>query len=128
MTTTMLQAVARVHWGRWIADCPRPGCVNAEHHGRDAVTGHVGGLTGGRFRCAHCLLVCEVVWPADVDDISRVLASRPVPANRNWAPPETVHDLLVENLVHGILPDADALGGGFQVSGAARLALESGVI
>jgi hypothetical protein len=49
-----MRAYARVAWGRWVADCPRPECSNAEHHGADPVTGHVGGLTGAAFRCGSC--------------------------------------------------------------------------
>jgi hypothetical protein len=48
------------------------------------------------------------VWPPNVEDIERLLAQRPVPAARNWAPGEDVHDLLEENLRHGLLPFSPA--------------------
>lgn len=105
---SMLRAVAHVNHGRWIARCPRPFCAGAEHAGRDAKTGHVGGLTGVGFTCANCDLVCAADWPPNVDDIEYLLSLRPVPATRNWEPPETVHDLLAENAAHGIHPPLDA--------------------
>lgn len=103
--STDLRAMARVSWGRWVADCPRTGCPNAEHFGRDPGSGHVGGLTGSAFRCALCQLHCPAIWPENVDDIVRLLSVRPVPATRNWSPGETLHDLLAENVQHGILPE-----------------------
>ena len=112
---TGLRALTFVNHGRWIAHCPMPGCPNAEHFGKDLSTGHVGGLTGARFRCAHCAWVGPAEWPPNVDDIDRLLRQRPVPATRNWMPGETVHDLLAENIEHGILPatpDQIAAGNG----------------
>lgn len=112
-----LCALVRVHWGRWIADCPRPGCTNSEHHGADPVTRHVGGLTGSAFRCAHCSLACQAVWPPNVDDINTLLSQRPVPSTRNWLPGETLHDLLVQNLEHGLLTGPLAISNDRLVSG-----------
>jgi hypothetical protein len=100
----MTRAVVYANWGRWVARCPRPGCPGAEHFGPDAISGHVGGLTGIGFRCAHCGLVCAADWPPNVDDIMRLLLMRPVPANRNWEPGQTVHDLLAENVEQGCVP------------------------
>lgn len=102
-----LAVVAYVNYGRWVAKCLR--CTNAEHAGPDPVSGHTGGLTGGGFHCRVCDLRCGVVWPPNVDDIWRLLCARPDPANRNWEPPETIHDLLRDNLTHGVLPPLDAL-------------------
>lgn len=101
---TDLRAIAHVNWGTWLARCPRLGCPSAEHFGRDPVTGHVGGLTGATFRCAGCGLTCAATWPPNVDDIEYLLSLRPVPASRNWAPPETVQDLLRDNALHGVAP------------------------
>lgn len=85
---------ARVNWSRWIADCSNPHC-------RDAMMLPPG--TPG-MRCKDCGAISEVVWPPDVEAITVVLARRPAEWNRNWAPPETVADLILENLEHGILP------------------------
>lgn len=98
-----------VNWGRWIADCPRLalGCSNREHYGRDANTGHLGGLTDTSFRCAHCGLACRVEWPKDRAAIDALLAARPVPATRNWLPGEPLESLVAENMQHGLI----AVGG-----------------
>lgn len=138
-----LRAVAYVNHGRWIARCPRPFCNSAEHAGKDPTTGHVGGLTGIGFTCAECALVCAADWPPNVDDIEMLLSLRPVPATRNWEPPETVHDLLAENSTHGVFPPPDdprAISGGLpllavegdhltigrQLAAAARTAIAGG--
>lgn len=101
-----MEAIARVNWGRWLADCPRPFCANAEHFGANRA-GHVGGLTPRGFTCSECGLQCPVQWPPNVDDITFILGLRPVPATRNWQPPETIHDLFAENLKHGIMPPTE---------------------
>ena len=101
---TDLRATAIVNWGEWIAKCPR--CPNAEHCGPAAITGNVGGLTGATFTCSVCHLVCPAVWPPNVDDIAYLLSLRPDPTTRNWVPPETVHELLEENVAHGCVPAA----------------------
>ncbi len=115
-----LVAYARVCWGRWVADCPRPGCSQAEHFGADPMSGHIGGLSGQAFRCgtegvtcgcgravpSGCGLVCRVVWPENIAGIERLLMLRPVPQNRNWSPGEELADLMVENTAMGISPVA----------------------
>lgn len=107
-----MRAQVYVSEGRWVADCPRPDCPNAERAGRDPDTGHVGGLDGAVLRCSHCRWVGQADWPPNVDDIDYLLGLRPVPATRNWRPPETVHDLLEENLRHGVFPvEPEALAG-----------------
>lgn len=111
-----LVAYARVVWGRWVADCPRDGCTQAEHFGVDPGTGHVGGLGGAVFRCgtegtacgcgrvlsSGCGLVCRVEWPGNVEAIEKLLAMRPAPQTRNWSPGEDLTDLLMENVAHGV--------------------------
>jgi hypothetical protein len=47
------------------------------------------------------------VWPADIEEIERVIFARPVPATRNWVPGETVLGLVAESVQHGIVPDGD---------------------
>lgn len=99
-----LIAYARAEWGRWIADCPRPGCSNAEHQGADPLSGHVGGLTGTTFRCAICVLACPALWPADKEAIDALLQLRPAPQTRNWLPGEPLTALVAENIEHGLMP------------------------
>jgi hypothetical protein len=98
------RATAYVSWGLWVADCPRPDCLGAEHFGHAPITGTVGGLTGVGFRCSRCGLVCASEWPANAVDIEWMLAQRPEPATRNWHPLETLDDLLAENIEHGLIP------------------------
>jgi hypothetical protein len=107
-------AVAFMSWGKWVARCPRPGCLNAEQRGR-CDDGTTGGLDRDRFTCraSHggCGLQCGVDWPANIADLERVLLARPVPATRNWSPGETLHALVAENIERGLVP-SDALNGG----------------
>lgn len=97
---------AYVHHGRWIADCTRPACANAERL-RSKQT---------MVCCTNCWQLAEVRWPPDADDIGRVLGLRPVPQTRNWAPAghrqaiachlpdgQTVADLIAENVEHGVV-------------------------
>lgn len=69
-------AEAYVNHGKWIADCVRPHCANAEK------------LNPGQtaLHCTNCLQVAPVRWPADVAGITEALTVRPVPQTRNWAP------------------------------------------
>lgn len=98
-------AVVYMDWGRWVAKCPRPGCGSAEAFGP--------GLDGQRFWCrpgqdgdlGGCGFRCAAQWPAEIALIEQLLQGRPMPSTRNWKPGETVHDLLHENVLHGILPD-----------------------
>ncbi len=140
-----LVAVVECNHGAWIAKCPRPGCFNAEHMGRHPVSGHVGGLTGASFECTRgrcvccpppgvfqdgCGLRCAASWPPNVDDISALLALRPVVADRNWLPGQTVHDLLAENLergVHGGLTELAIEGDRVTVGRASLMAAARGI-
>jgi hypothetical protein len=87
-------AYARAEWGRWIADCPAPYCRSALNLA----------LHQTIYRCWECETVAEVVWPTYAQDIERILMMRPDPTTRNWFPGESLHDLVWENAVHGILP------------------------
>ena len=101
----MTDALAYVNHGRWIADCTRPHCNNAEKlEPRQAM-----------FHCVNCHQIAPVTWPADADEIREVLDRRPVPQTRNWAPAghrqalacgvpdgQTVADLLAENDEYGV--------------------------
>lgn len=94
---------AYVCHGRWIADCCRTDCANAEALEPKQTAYH----------CANCRQVAGVEWPADADDIWDALAVRPVPQTRNWAPAghrqahacrvpggQTVADLRAETVQH----------------------------
>lgn len=102
-----LQAIVYHNWGRWVADCPVEHCGNAERFGKDPRSGVVGGLSRGRFECQEeyggCGSVCEAVWPEERQEIEHILAQRPVPANRNWFPGESLTELAVEGAIHDAL-------------------------
>lgn len=70
------RARAYVNHGRWISDCTRRHCGNAE------------ALTPGQgaFHCSNCQQVAAVEWPADAAEIWGALSVRPVPQTRNWFP------------------------------------------
>jgi hypothetical protein len=128
---TDLVAVAYLNHGRWVAHCPRPGCTNAEGFGR-IDGGPVGGLTAGCFECradfGGCGLICGVVWPPEIAYIEQLVMCRPAPVTRNWLPGETLHDLLRENLLHGLAPNDELEIGGSTAIGRlpsfSRLELE----
>ena len=109
----MDELVAKVYcsWGLWVARCPRPDCLGAEHYGHAPATGYVGGLTDQGFRCAGCGLVCRSEWPVNAEDIWAVLSLRPFVNTRNWELTETLEELVLENAQHGLGPVAlDAPG------------------
>lgn len=70
------RARAYVNHGRWIADCTRTDCANAEALEPRQVT----------FHCSNCLQLADIEWPPDVDELWAVLLRRPVPQTRNWFP------------------------------------------
>ncbi len=90
-----MDAVVYFNWGRWVADCPTPSCSNAEEYGR--------GLTDGSMVCSFCHRMSKVVWPDDRAAIEKVLNGRPVPSTRNWTSDESVEQLTVENIEHGVI-------------------------
>lgn len=121
----VLRVAAYVNVGRWVADCPRPYCGNAEE------------LRLGQqvFECTvpECRLVAMVWWHRDAEAVWRELLRRPMPATRNWAPAQhrqaiachvphgqTVADLRAEFAAHDPLgyAIADLVGKG---NGAIRL-------
>lgn len=105
MTLLATRARVYVNHGRVIADCPRPYCANAEKLSPRQ----------GTFHCSNCLMVAEVEWPSDLDEILAVLGRRPVPQTRNWFPDghelalrsgcphgQSVADLEAENREYGV--------------------------
>ncbi len=99
-------AVARVNWGRWLADCPAVPCVHPVTGERAAGAEYV--AAGFPFMCQWCWnqdidgRFREVEFPAEYDAIEAVLVARIEPESRNWTPGETVVDLQVENIAHGV--------------------------
>jgi hypothetical protein len=84
------RARAYVNHGRWIADCTRPHCANAEKLAPWQAT----------FHCSNCRQVAEVEWPGNADELWAVLELRPVPQTRNWFP--TGHELALRSgIPHG---------------------------
>jgi hypothetical protein len=83
-----LIARAYQNWGRWVADCPRPGCTYAF------------GLERGqaRYLCRNkagqgCGMEAPIEWPPDAEQIEKALEQRPVEQTRNWHPRD--HELAI---------------------------------
>ena len=93
---TILAAV--VNHGRWVVACPS--CSSAQLADPD----------DPRFFCDRCANAdhgggwarVQFPKPAELAAIEAVLAARPSDEYRNWSPPETVADLVVENEAHGV--------------------------
>lgn len=88
-----LPLIARVNWGRWLADCPT-GDLDAP----------VIDPQWGVAVCLTCgsVFTSSIVMPPDWADIDAALMVRPLVHTRNWSPPETLADLLAENAAHGL--------------------------
>jgi hypothetical protein len=108
-----LRAVVYMSWATWVAKCPRPWCVHADHYGPGPNTGRLGGLTKTAFHCLRCGLICPADWPPNAADIEVVLAQRPMYETRNWRPGEYLDDLIVENITHGLVDPAQIPAGLF---------------
>jgi hypothetical protein len=96
-------SAARVDHGRWLVDCPWPGCNSSQYASRlDHRFFCVDGPHDGHFAWI------PVVWPTDVEmaTIEAVLDARPEPATRNWAPGEPINQLVAENAGHDLPPAA----------------------
>jgi hypothetical protein len=101
----------RVNWQLFIVDCAW--CTSSLALGPDVVLedGTIRrGLAWGHadMRCWDCGMVSGPIlgWPADPQGIMAILVQRPNIWDRNWVYPETLDDLMFENLAHGILPAA----------------------
>lgn len=87
-------AYAGVAKGRWVVRCPFCGYVEQ----RDS---------GDWLLCRACLnsgnghLRIRVVWPAEREQIERLLANRRFSWTRNYSHGETLDDLRRENIEHG---------------------------
>ncbi len=93
--TSGQSVAAYVNQGRWVADCP--------HGDGGALVIDIHVL---RFICPRCAnwrvdgKWHEVILPEDFHEIERLLELRPDLMTRNWRSPESVADLLQENLDH----------------------------
>ena len=89
---------ARINHSRWIADCPY--CIHAEMVDPD----------NKKFFCLNCGMEHNGHRPLPVKfppkaqrlEIERLLSIRPLEANRNWFPYETVQDIRQENIDYGL--------------------------
>lgn len=87
-------ALAYVNHGRWVADCPSPGCGGAMLV-----------LKGGEFLCGTCFNAAiggeyrPIEWPAEAAQIEALLIGRPLAVHMNWNPGETLAQLEAENAV-----------------------------
>lgn len=104
MSTSDHVAVVYANHGRWVAECPREFCFNAEHLGFHQ--GILGGLEPDAMHCQECATSWPARWPAPAlrQGVEQLLSDRPDPRTRNWQPHETLHDLLEQNIEHGIVP------------------------
>lgn len=104
---------AEANWGRWVGRCPARFCFSAMQLQRGQPA----------FRCADCGTGADVVWPPFAEDAETLLMMRPDPTTRNWVPGEDLHDLLHENILHGIMPPEleDHPGGLVQVIAGDRI-------
>lgn len=95
-TETSVHALAEVNHGRWIVRCPW--CATAQNASAD----------DHRFFCTECSNGAAggqwitVEWPEDREEIEAALGCRPLPANRNWVPGESVAELWRDNADHEV--------------------------
>ena len=93
-------ATAHISHGRWVADCPTPGCHSADYVSPD----------DPRMFCVRCEnLAAEGKWvkvdfprSSVIDRIEQELLKRPLAENRNWFPYESLKDLQRENAEHEV--------------------------
>ncbi len=84
--------IARINHGVWVFDCDCGAGVAADPH----------------FSAGYCFgcgaIHTNVVWPSTEDrlNIEHVILARHKTVNRNWDPDETLADVLVTNVEHGV--------------------------
>lgn len=84
-----ITARPEIRQGRWVLACP---CGNAPSYDPDWQLAC----------CVECGAVYTVAPPPDAAQIEAVLMMRPRMQNRNYLATETVTELRVENLAHGV--------------------------
>lgn len=82
MTEQTPEAVAFIDWGRWVADCPHPGCTNAKliTPGQDMYVCDAPPDNKGA-----CLRSAPIVWPDAPGAILAGLSGRPE-SQQSWRP------------------------------------------
>lgn len=80
-----MHAIARVDWGRWVADCPNPDCTNAMILSEGQQTWGCRFVADGRIQ--GCGTTAPIAWPADVAAVEAGVAGRPESAQQ-WQPKE----------------------------------------
>lgn len=90
-------AVAYVNHGRWVADCPTPGCGGAIL----LLPAPAGFLCGTCFNAAIGGQYRVVDWPksADRERIEVALRARPLAVNMNWTPDEPAELVEAESAI-----------------------------
>lgn len=78
-----MHAVARVDWGRWVADCPNPDCTNAMELASGQRQWACRFTAGGRIQ--GCGTIAPIDWPKDVAEIEAGIAGKPESAQQ-WRP------------------------------------------
>ena len=99
-------AIAYVNLGRWVADCPARPCAHP-------LTGEH--AAGAEYVAPNIVFMCQWCWnqdiegryrpvdfPADKTALEAELLRRVEPDTRNWLPGETLADLQIENIAHGV--------------------------
>jgi hypothetical protein len=104
----------RMNWSRWIVDCAHctSGLVVGVHLCDEHGTMVRYSIEWGDWSmvCWDCGQVTEAIaWPPDPAAIEAILSMRPDEKTRNWEPGETLDGLLMENILHGIMPPDEAL-------------------
>jgi hypothetical protein len=91
--------VAYVNHGRWVVDCEcgDAGVVDPGQPDR-------GFFCFGCYNIIHTGLPRRVAYPVDEvrGRVEALLLARPDLGTRNWSPAETVEDLAIENIAHGL--------------------------
>ncbi len=88
---------AEINHGRWIVNCPEPGCRGAS----------LADPARPIFMCPSCWNAThghywlQVEFPTEREAIEAELLARPLAANRNWVPGESVEQLRRDNAAHG---------------------------
>jgi hypothetical protein len=81
-----MQAVARLDWGRWVADCPNPMCSSAMHLERGQRDFHCRFKLDDRGNYGGCGTLAPIAWPGDPAGIEAGVADLPE-SRQQWRPP-----------------------------------------
>lgn len=87
--------IAFVNAGQWVAQCPDCGEIGLIRH-RNTLHMCIGCWHGSTPQWL------ELTWPAEWQEIERILLFRPRYENRNWLSSETLDDLRQQNRDNGL--------------------------